>query len=112
MFIWSIQMAAVSTKSNQTALSLTANFTKWTASFFATGFEVGTDYSRRAGYNITGSNGLTISQKWSEGLTTFHGMHVREFPNCFFFGPAQAGFTATYTFSLDENALHLGTYFR
>ena len=74
---------------------------------FATGFEVGTDYSRRAGYNITGSNGLTISQKWSEGLTTFHGMHVREFPNCFFFGPAQAGFTATYTFSLDENALHL-----
>jgi len=38
---------------------------------FATGFEVGTDYSRRAGYSITGVNGLTVSQKWSNGLATF-----------------------------------------
>ncbi len=74
---------------------------------FATGFEVGTDYSRRAGYSITGVNGLTVSQKWSDGLATFHGMHAKGFPNCFFFGPAQSGFTATYTFSLDENAIHL-----
>jgi len=74
---------------------------------FATGFEVGTDYSRRAGYSITGVNGLTVSQKWSNGLATFHGMHARGFPNCFFFGPAQGGFTATYTYSLDENAIHL-----
>lgn len=74
---------------------------------FATGFEVGTDYSRRAGYSITGANGLTVSQKWSNGLATLHGMHARGFPNCFFFGPAQAGFTATYTYSLDENAIHL-----
>ncbi len=74
---------------------------------FATGFEVGTDYSRRAGYGITGVDGLTVSQKWSGGLATFHGMHAKGFPNCFFFGPAQAGFTATYTFSLDENAIHL-----
>lgn len=74
---------------------------------FATGFEVGTDYSRRAGYGITGVDGLTVSQKWSDGLATFHGMHAKGFPNCFFFGPAQAGFTATYTFSLDENAIHL-----
>ena len=74
---------------------------------FATGFEVGTDYSRRAGYSITGVNGLTVSQKWSNGLATFHGMHAHGFPNCFFFGPAQGGFTATYTYSLDENAIHL-----
>ena len=31
---------------------------------FATGFEVGTDYSRRAGYQITGRDGETISEKW------------------------------------------------
>ena len=74
---------------------------------FATGFEVGTDYSRRAGYSITGVNELTLSQKWSNGLATFHGMHARGFPNCFFFGPAQSGFTATFTFSLDENSIHL-----
>jgi len=74
---------------------------------FATGFEVGTDYSRRAGYGISGVDGMTVSDKWSDGLATFHGMHAKGFPNCFFFGPAQSGFTATYTFSLDENSTHL-----
>ena len=74
---------------------------------FATGFEVGTDYSRRAGYSIIGVNGMSVSEKWSNGLSTYHGMHSRGFPNCFFFGPAQSAFTATYTFSLDENSVHL-----
>ena len=74
---------------------------------FATGFEVGTDYSRRCGYQIEGINGLTVSEKWKDGLETFHGMHSRGFPNCFFFGPAQSGFTATYTYSLDEQSIHL-----
>ena len=74
---------------------------------FATGFEVGTDYCRRAGYQINGVDGLTVSQKWSDGLSTFHGMHSRGFPNSFFFGPAQSGFTATYTYSLDEQSVHL-----
>ena len=74
---------------------------------FATGFEVGTDYSRRAGYQINGINGRSISEKWSDGLSTFHGMHVNGFPNAFFFGPTQSGFTATYTYSLDEQSVHL-----
>ena len=74
---------------------------------FATGFEVGTDYSRRAGYQIHGVDGLSVSQKWTDGLATFHGMHSRGFPNSFFFGPAQSGFTATYTYSLDEQSVHL-----
>ena len=74
---------------------------------FATGFEVGTDYSRRAGYQIYGVDGLSVSNKWQKGLSTFHGMHSKGFPNCFFFGPAQSGFTATYTYSLDEQSIHL-----
>ena len=74
---------------------------------FATGFEVGTEYSRRAGYQIHGVDGKTVTQKWQNGLSTFHGMHSRGFPNSFFFGPAQSGFTATYTYSLDEQSIHL-----
>jgi cyclohexanone monooxygenase len=74
---------------------------------FATGFEVGTDYARRAGYQINGVDGQSISEKWADGLSTFHGMHTRGFPNAFFFGPAQSGFTATYTYSLDEQSVHL-----
>ena len=74
---------------------------------FATGFEVGTEYSRRAGYQIHGTDGVTVTKKWENGLATFHGMHSRGFPNSFFFGPAQSGFTATYTYSLDEQSIHL-----
>ena len=74
---------------------------------FATGFEVGTDYSRRSGYQIKGVDNLTVSNKWKKGLATFHGMHSRGFPNCFFFGHAQSGFTASYTYSLDEQSIHM-----
>ena len=74
---------------------------------FATGFEVGTEYTRRSGYEIVGKNNLSISEKWKDGLVTYHGMHCRGFPNTFFFGPAQGGFTANYTHSLDEQSIHL-----
>ena len=74
---------------------------------FATGFEVGTDYARRAGYQIHGVDGQSISQKWADGIATFHGMHVKNFPNAFFFGPTQSAFTATYTYALDEQSIHL-----
>ncbi len=74
---------------------------------FATGFEVGTEYTRRSGYEIFGKNNLSISDKWKDGLITYHGMHCRGFPNSFFFGPAQGGFTANYTHSLDEQSIHL-----
>ena len=50
---------------------------------------------------------IFVSKKWENGLATFHGMHSRGFPNSFFFGPAQSGFTATYTYSLDEQSIHL-----
>ena len=74
---------------------------------FATGFEVGTEYTRRSGYEIYGKQGLSISEKWKDGLSSMHGMHCRGFPNSFFFGPAQGGFTANYTHSLDEQSIHL-----
>ena len=36
---------------------------------FATGFEVGTDYTRRAGYEIVGRDGLTLTEKWADGAS-------------------------------------------
>ena len=41
---------------------------------FATGFEVGTEYTRRAGYDLTGAEGLTLSKKWAQGVRTLHGL--------------------------------------
>ena len=74
---------------------------------FATGFEVGTDYARRAGYQVNGVDGLAISDKWADGMASFHGMHVRGFPNAFFFGPNQSGFSANFTYALDEQSRHV-----
>jgi cyclohexanone monooxygenase len=74
---------------------------------YATGFEVGTDYTRRAGYDIVGRDGLTLSKKWGEGLRTLHGMHTRGFPNCFIMGPQQSGFTVNYPHALDEQSKHI-----
>ena len=76
---------------------------------FATGFEVGTDYSRRAGYGIYGRNGINIEEKFSmtKGYESLFGMHAKEFPNAFFFGIGQTGFSSTYTYALDEQAIHL-----
>ena len=41
---------------------------------FGTGFEVGTDFTRRLGFEVTGRNGLTLTQKWKDGASTFHGV--------------------------------------
>jgi cyclohexanone monooxygenase len=74
---------------------------------YATGFEVGTDYTRRAGYDIQGRNGTRLSGKWAKGVATLHGLHSRGFPNCFFMGPQQAGFTVNYPHLLDEQSKHV-----
>jgi cyclohexanone monooxygenase len=74
---------------------------------YATGFEVGTEYTRRAGYDICGREGLRLSDKWSKGVATLHGLHSRGFPNCFFMGPQQAGFTVNYPHLLDEQSKHV-----
>ena len=74
---------------------------------FATGFEVGTSYARRAGYQITGRKGRTLEEKWGEnGARTLHGMTVNEFPNCFIFSTIQSGFTANYPHALAEQSRH------
>ena len=74
---------------------------------FATGFEVGTDFCRRAGMQILGRNGMSLTHWWAEGITTLHGMHVHGFPNCFLMTNAQAGFTASFPHLLAEQAKHL-----
>ncbi len=74
---------------------------------YASGFEVGTDYSRRAGLDIHGRNGRSLTEAWSGGIRTLHGMHVHGFPNCFIMSNPQAGFTASYPHLLNEQAKHL-----
>ena len=74
---------------------------------FATGFEVGTDYTRRAGYDVTGRDGVKLSDYWAGGMRSMFGMHVHGFPNLFILGHTQGGFTANYPHLLDEAARHV-----
>jgi cyclohexanone monooxygenase len=74
---------------------------------FATGFEVGTTYTRRAGYDIIGRDGMTLSEKWSEGLRTLHGLQSHGFPNCFFLGFTQTAVTVNVPHALSEQAHHV-----
>ena len=74
---------------------------------FATGFEVGTDYTRRAGYEISGRGGAQLTEKWKDGLRTLHGFQTHDFPNCFFMGVTQGGFTANFPHMLDEQSTHI-----
>ena len=74
---------------------------------FATGFEVGTSYTRRAGYDIIGRGGETLSQHWSDGLRTLHGLTTHGFPNCFFLGFTQTAITISVPQALNEQAQHV-----
>ena len=74
---------------------------------YATGFEVGTDYTRRSGYEVHGRGGMTLTRKWSDGISTLHGMHTRDFPNCFIMSNSQSGFTVNFPHMMNEQAKHL-----
>ncbi len=56
---------------------------------FASGFEVGTTYARRAGFETYGRDGVALSDYWDEGMRTKHGLHVHGFPNLFIVAPNQ-----------------------
>ena len=74
---------------------------------FATGFEVGTSYTRRAGYDIIGRNGLSLSDKWANGWRTLYGLQANSFPNCFFLGFTQTALSVNVPHALNEQAKHV-----
>ena len=56
---------------------------------YASGFEVGTEYKRRSGFDMAGRGGIKLSEHWAEGMRSKHGIHVHGFPNAFFVQPTQ-----------------------
>ncbi len=74
---------------------------------FATGFEVGTSFTRRAGYEIVGRDGVKLSDYWKDGIRTLHGLTTDGFPNCFFVGRTQAAVTVNLPLSLENQTRHV-----
>ncbi|WAC91483.1 flavin-containing monooxygenase [Mycobacterium sp. Aquia_213] len=73
---------------------------------FATGFEVGTDYSRRTGFELIGRDGVSLTERWGDGVRTFQGLCANGFPNCFIESISQAGLTVNFPYLLDVQASH------
>jgi cation diffusion facilitator CzcD-associated flavoprotein CzcO len=73
---------------------------------FASGFEVGTGFARRSGFETFGVGGVTLTQRWEEGMQTFQGMHVHGFPNLFIVGPNQG---ANLISNITQNLTEAGT---
>ena len=72
---------------------------------YASGFEVGTSYVRRSGYDVTGRDGRTIGEYWADGMRSMHGIHVAGFPNLFVVSPSQG---ANLISNVPHNLLEAG----
>jgi cation diffusion facilitator CzcD-associated flavoprotein CzcO len=76
----------------------------------ATGFEGElTPFARRAGHTIIGRGGITMAEKWQDGVLSLHGMTTHGFPNMFIM-PApgqQAVTTHNYTHLMVVGAEHV-----
>jgi cation diffusion facilitator CzcD-associated flavoprotein CzcO len=74
---------------------------------FATGFEVGTAYTRRAAFEIYGRGGKSLTEYWAGGMKTLHGFCSAGFPNCFHMGITQNALTANFPHMLEEQSRHI-----
>jgi cation diffusion facilitator CzcD-associated flavoprotein CzcO len=72
---------------------------------YASGFEVGTEPIRRYGFNLAGRGGAMLSDYWSSGMRSLHGIHVHGFPNAFLVQLGQGGnFVANVPHNLNDAA--------
>jgi len=74
---------------------------------FATGFEVGTAYTRRAECEVYGCGGVSLSAYWAQGMKTHYGFLSHSFPNLFHMGLTQTGLAPNFTYMLDGQATHI-----
>ena len=74
---------------------------------FATGFEVGTAYTHRAGFEVYGRDARTLTDHWASGYKTLHGFYAHGFPNCFHLGITQNTLTPNFPHMLEEQARHV-----
>ncbi len=73
----------------------------------ATGFEIGTTWTHRAGYDVVGRGGVRLSDKFAKGMRTWQGLFSVNFPNLFFMGLTQGGTTTNVPHMLQEQADHV-----
>lgn len=80
---------------------------------FASGFEVAVPLDRAGGLVLKGRNGLTLQERWRDGMESLHGMLVSGFPNILFIGGVRhAAFSWNVTYNLKLQADHFASVVR
>jgi cyclohexanone monooxygenase len=73
---------------------------------YATGFELAA-FTNRAVMPVLGRGGLPLTEKWKEGATTLHGIHVHGFPNFLILSTTQSAWGSNFPHMMDEQARHI-----
>jgi hypothetical protein len=63
---------------------------------YATGFEVGADYTHTIGFQLYGRGGRSLGDKWKQGAETMHSMFTRGFRNRSVMSTMQSGQGANF----------------
>jgi cyclohexanone monooxygenase len=74
---------------------------------YSTGFEISTDFRRRIGFPVTGRDGRSLVEYWSNGFRTLHGFTSNGFPNWFYIGISQNALSVNMTAMFDDQARHI-----
>lgn len=74
---------------------------------YATGFDFMTSFTRESGLTVTGRDGMSLADKWSEGAHTLFGMQTKGFPNLFVLSIVQAGTSINYLHTADAQSLYM-----
>lgn len=73
---------------------------------FASGYEVGTTHTSRAGYDPVGRDGVVLSEKWRDGLRTYRGLQTHGFPNWLLTGLTQVASGPNFMHVISEQIKH------
>lgn len=79
---------------------------------FATGFDMQTAFAERMGFETYGRDGLSLSEKWKGGMSTLHGIHVRDFPNYMILINAQSAVAPNITYVMTKESEHVADIIR
>ena len=80
---------------------------KLDAVVYATGFDSpGTFYTHRLGFDPIGENGISMSDSWSHGAYTLHGIWTHGFPNLCMNSHVQGGQHINIAYAATKNAEH------
>lgn len=66
-----------------------------------------TDYTHRLGFDPKGRGGKSLSEAWTEGPSTLHGVLTRGFPNMLMISTVQGAQATNFVHSIGETVKHV-----